>query len=35
MKKTQASAGAPTNWTKPGNGPTKKHTDPTAKPATT
>ena len=33
MKKTHASARAPTSWTKPGKGPTKKHSDPTAKPA--
>jgi hypothetical protein len=32
-KKTAASVPSPTSWTKPGNGPTKKHTEPIAKPA--
>ena len=30
-KNTSASATAPTSSTKPGNGPTKKHVEPTAK----
>ena len=32
-KKTTPSAPGPTNWTNPGNGPMKKHRDPTANPA--
>jgi hypothetical protein len=28
-KNTAASAAAPTSWTKPGNGPTAKHAEPT------
>ena len=31
-KKTTPSAPAPTSWTKPGNGPMKKHAEPIAKP---
>ena len=31
-KKTAASAPSPTSWAKPGNGPTKKQSDPIAKP---
>jgi hypothetical protein len=35
MKNTQASSRSPTSCRKPGNGPTKKQTEPIANPAAT